>query len=77
METIDISALPEELQAAVTRLSLLSGKPVASITEEALREYVGWRVPQLLDLEQAVQAADAGDFASDDEVERFFKRHGA
>lgn len=77
METIDISALPEELRQAITRLSALSGKPFTSIAEEALRDYVGWRVPQLLDLEQAVQAADEGDFASDEEVERFFKRHGA
>lgn len=60
-----------------TQLSRISGQSVNAIAEEALRAYVGWRVPQLLDLEQAIRAADQGDFASDDEVSQLFRRYGA
>ena len=37
----------------------------------------GWRVPQLLDLLEAIAAADDGDFASQEEVDAWFARHGA
>jgi len=50
---------------------------VTSITEEALREYAGWRVPQIEDLREAVAAADRGEFATEDEVNAVFARHGA
>jgi predicted transcriptional regulator len=38
---------------------------------------VAWRVPQLLDLQKAIAAADDGDFASQEEVDEWFARHGA
>lgn len=75
MDPIDISALPEDLRKTLAQLSALFGKPIQSIAEEAIREFVEWRRLQRLDLERAVQAADAGYFATDDEVERFFKRY--
>ena len=70
------ASLPEDLKKAVAQLSEMSGQSVASITEDALREYLSWRVPQILDLKEAIAAADREDFATDDEVNAFFARHG-
>jgi predicted transcriptional regulator len=78
MKTVTIDAcLPEDLKNAVAQLSELSGQSVSSITEDALRPCLAWRAPQVLDLKDAIAAADRGEFASDDEVNAFFARYGA
>nr|WP_315222474.1 hypothetical protein [uncultured Duganella sp.] len=70
-------AMSSELKKAMDKIETLSGQPAESIAQEALRHYVAWRVPQLLDLQEAIAAADDGDFASKDEVDEWFARHGA
>ena len=78
MNSASIDAcLPEDLKNAVAQLSEISGQSVSSIVEDALRVFLAWRVPQVLDLEDAIAAADRGEFASDDEVNAFFGRYGA
>lgn len=75
MKTATIDAyLPEDLKNAVTQLSEISGQSVSSITEDALRAYLPWRMPQIRDLKDAIAAADRGEFATDDEVNAFFAR---
>jgi len=49
----------------------------ATAFKEALSDYLDWRIPQIEDLKAAVAAAEAGDFASEDEVEQVFKRLAA
>jgi hypothetical protein len=41
-----------------------------------LQETTEWRLPQLLDLKEAIIAADNGEFASKDEVDAWFAHHG-
>lgn len=65
--------VPDALKTAADELAAWSGQSVSTVTEAALREYTGWRVPQLLDL----QAADRGEGASDDGVSMPFASHGA
>jgi predicted transcriptional regulator len=78
MKTAAIGArVSDELKHSVLQLSALSGQTVSAITEEALIEYMAWRVPQMRDLKQAIAAADRGEFASDDETAAFFARYGA
>lgn len=78
MKTAAIGArVSDELKQAVLQLSTLSGQSVSAITEEALTEYMAWRVPQMRDLKKAIAAADRGEFASDDEVTDFFAKYGA
>jgi predicted transcriptional regulator len=78
MKTAAIGArVSDELKHAVLQLSTLSGQTVSAITEEALMEYMAWRVPQMRDLKKAIAAADRGDFASDDETAAFFAQYGA
>ena len=78
MKTVAIAAqISEELRDQVIRLSELSGESESAIAEEALRQYIHWRALQQEDLKAAIAAADAGDFASEEEVTAFFARHGA
>ena len=78
MKTAAIGArVSEELKNAVLQLAALSGQSVSAITEEALMEYMAWRVPQMDDLKKAIAAADRGEFASDDEAAAFFAKYGA
>lgn len=78
MKTDMIAAcVPEDLKNAVAQLSEISGQSVSSIAEDVLRAYLAWRVPQIVDLKDAIAAADRGEFASDDAVNAFFARYGA
>ncbi len=69
--------LTPELQAALQRLVALTGERATEITQEALPDYLAWRISQLQDLEQAIDDADAGNFATDDEVAAVLRRYGA
>jgi len=78
MKTAAIGArISDQLKQAVVQLSALSGQSVSAITEEALTEYMAWRVPQMRDLKEAIEAADRGEFASADETTEFFAKYGA
>lgn len=66
--------LPVELKTRLERYAQLVARPQATVTSEALADYLDWRIPQIQALQQAVAAADRGEFASADEVEQFFKR---
>ncbi|OZA29456.1 MAG: hypothetical protein B7X91_01755 [Hydrogenophilales bacterium 17-64-11] len=69
--------LPAELKARLETYADLVGRSQAMVASEALADYLAWRVPQVEALKLAIAAADRGEFASDSEVEAFFKRHGA
>jgi len=69
--------LPSELKERITSYAQLTGRSNSHVAMEAMREYLAWRMPQVEDLKLAVQAADAGDFASDDEVRAMFERCAA
>ncbi|ODU37850.1 MAG: hypothetical protein ABS92_14060 [Thiobacillus sp. SCN 63-374] len=69
--------LPADLKNRLETYAQLVGRSQAMVASEALADYLAWRVPQVEALKQAIAAADRGEFASDSEVEAFFKRHGA
>ncbi len=68
--------LPSELKDRIERYALLTGRSKSFVAMEALAEYLDWRLPQMQDLEQAVAAADRGEFATDAEVAAVFTRYG-
>lgn len=74
--TLELPLTPE-LQTALQRLVALAGEAAPEITQEALADYLAWRIPQMLDLEEAIKEADVGQFASNDEVTAVFSRYGA
>ena len=68
--------LPGELKDRIERYAQMTGRSKSFVAMEALSEYLDWRLPQTQDLEQAIAAADRGEFATDAEVEAVFKRYG-
>ena len=64
--------LPTSLKDAMETYAQLTGRTKSHVAMEALGEYLGWRIPQIEDLKAAIAAADAGDFAGEDEVRRVF-----
>ena len=68
--------LPGELKDRIERYAQMTGRSKSFVAMEALAEYLDWRLPQMQDLEQAIAAADRGEFATDAEVEAVFKRYG-
>ena len=65
--------LPTELKTRLENYAKLVGRPQATVTSEALMDYLDWRIPRIEALQQNIAAADRGEFASADEVEQFFK----
>ena len=68
--------LPGELKDRIERYAQLTGRSKSYVAMEALAEYLDWRLPQMQELEQAISAADRGEFASEQEVAAVFKRYG-
>ena len=68
--------LPNELKDRMETYAQLTGRTKSHVAMEALAAYLDDRIPQIEDLNAAVQAADQDDFASDDEVVAVFGRYG-
>ena len=66
----------DELKAKLDRYAQLTGRSMSYVAATAVEEHLSWRVPQLEDLEHAIKDADAGKFASPEEVERVFRKYG-
>ena len=69
--------LPNELKDRMQAYADLTGRSKSYVAMEALHDYLDGRMPQIEDLKLAVQAADQGEFADDDEVAAVFARHVA
>lgn len=67
--------LPDALKEETATYAALTGRSTSHVAMEALREYLDWRTPQIEDLRKAIAAADAGEFASDEEVGAVFDRY--
>ena len=67
--------LPNELKDRMETYAQLTGRTKSHVAMEALAAYLDDRIPQIEDLKEAVQAADRGEFASDEEVAAVFARH--
>jgi predicted transcriptional regulator len=69
--------LPHALKDKMETYAKLTGRSKSHVAMEALSDYLDWRIPQIEDLKAAIAAADAGDFAAEDEVEQVFKQLAA
>ena len=69
--------IPAALAAQLDQLAGATGRTRHDLALEALRRYLEvetWQIGQILD---GLRAADAGEFASAEEVERVFKKYAA
>lgn len=69
--------VPLSLRDQIDALAQAMGRNRQFVGLEAMRRYVAaesWQVAQILD---GIRAADAGDFATDEEVEAVFSKYDA
>lgn len=69
--------VPESLREQFDELAKTTGRTRQYLALEALRRYIeveSWQIARIL---EGIRAADAGDFATDEEVERVFTKYSA
>ena len=60
--------LPDEIAETLANLAKATGRSKSFLAVDALREYLAREAWQIEELQHALNEADAGDFASDEEV---------
>ncbi len=77
-QTVNITVrVPEHVRAELDALAEATDRTRQYHALEALKEYIereGWIIAKI---QEGIRAADAGDFATDEEVEATFNRYAA
>lgn len=60
--------IPDEMAATLSSLAKVTGRTKSWLAAEALKQYLDREAWQIAEIQRAVQEADAGDFASEEEV---------
>ncbi|MFJ2712460.1 MULTISPECIES: type II toxin-antitoxin system RelB family antitoxin [unclassified Pseudomonas] len=60
--------LPDEIADTLSNLAKATGRSKSYLAVDALREYLAREAWQIAEIQQALTEADAGDFASAEEV---------
>ena len=68
--------LPSDLASQLEALTKATGRTKSFLTVEALRGYIQAESWQVKDIKDGLAEADRGEFASDEEVTRFFEKYG-
>ena len=68
--------LEPELKSRLDKLSVATRRSKSFLAVEAVREFVEINEWQIEEIKDAVKEADAGDFASDREVQTVFNKWG-
>ncbi len=69
--------LEPELKSRLDRLAEVTHRSKSYLAAEAVREYIELNEWQIEEISEAINEADAGDFASDQEVRATFAKWGA
>lgn len=67
--------LPEETKAKLDRLAQATQRSKSWLAEEAIARYLDLEAWQVGEIEQAIEEADRGDFASPSELAELLKKH--
>lgn len=62
--------LPDEMAETLSVLAKATGRSKSFLAVDALREYLAREAWQIEEIQKALHEADAGDFASPDEVKK-------
>lgn len=68
--------LEPELKARLDQLAEATQRSKSFLAGEAIREFIELNEWQIKEIQEAVKEADAGDFASDEEVDQVFNKWG-
>ena len=63
-----------KLKKKLDKLAKTTQRSRSFLAAEAIREYVALNEWQIEEIKKAIQQADAGDFATDEEVEGMFRK---
>ncbi|MFM8769709.1 MAG: CopG family ribbon-helix-helix protein [Rubrivivax sp.] len=75
-KTINVR-LPEALYNQIEELAKATARTKSFLTIDALTSYVERESWQIRDIHEGIKEADAGEFATDDQVKAVFSRYGA
>jgi RHH-type rel operon transcriptional repressor/antitoxin RelB len=75
-QTISVR-LPEALYNQIDELAKATARTKSYFTIDALTHYVQRESWQIRDMHDGIQEADAGEFATDDQVKAVFAKYGA
>jgi predicted transcriptional regulator len=73
-DSITVQVEPATL-GAIEELARRSNQPRDVLVEQALQNFVKLRAWQIAKIEAGIAAADRGEFASDEEMERIFSKY--
>ena len=60
--------LPSEIESRLEALAKATGRSKSFLAVDALRDYLAREAWQIAEIQQALEEADAGDFATEEEV---------
>jgi len=69
--------LPEALYKQIEELANATARTKSFLAIDALTNYVQSESWQIRDIQEGIQEADAGEFASDQQVKAVFAKYGA
>lgn len=69
MQTSMSLRLPEELAVQLGELARATGRTKSFLVVQALQDFVEREAWQVAEIKQAIREADAGDFATDEEMQ--------
>ena len=72
--TILTLRVDSKLKKKLDQLAKTTQRSRSFLAAEAIREYVALNEWQIEEIKKAIQQADAGDFATDEEIEGMFKK---
>ena len=76
METAVLTLrLTKEMKSRLDQLAQITRRSKSFLAAEAIERYLDTEAWQILEIEQALCEADAGYFASEEEVRRVLKKH--
>lgn len=76
METAILTLrVSQEIKDQLSKLSEATHRSQSFLGGEAIRRYVELEAWQVAEIQQAIQEADAGDFATDDELNAVLKKY--
>ena len=75
-KTINVR-LPEALYSQIEELAKATARTKSFLTIDALTQYVERESWQIRDIHEGLKEADAGEFATDDQVKAVFAKYGA
>jgi predicted transcriptional regulator len=68
---------PQGKRKRLDQIAEVFGTNLSAVINDALDQYIDLHEWQLTHIQQGVEAARKGDFASENEVDDFFKKHGS